>query len=765
MRKTTTFWHRMLAVTGGFLLSLAGTQTALATGWVDATSPISSDLYGIDCVSGNWCVGVGASGTVVRNTSRTAWIAGTSGVSTNLNDVDMYTSSLGFAVGDSGTILKTTDTGSTWSTLTSGTTEHLYDIRMASSTVGYAVGEDTKIMKTTNGGTSWTNVATTGIDARAVDAYSTSIVWVVGKSGNIFKTTDGGTTWSDISYGGSNVLHSIDVVSSTVAYVGGENRLLLKTTDGGTTWTQVLLPDFGTTETVLDITMLNSTIGTVVGNAGTIASSTDGTTWTEDTMANTLSGVYGGALVATGSRFAVGAGGGILIYDNYGPNAPENFVMTDGDYTNDTTPSFTWDAATDDEGADIASYEFSQDGSSWSDIGLATSLTLSSPVSVGTKTYYVRAVDEVGNTGDDASIFFVVETTNPTVGSVSPTSATTGTATQFTVEASDASGIDSCSLYVNATNKGEMTLDSVSGDYYLSQTFSSAGSYSAYANCTDLSGNSASGSTVTVTVTGSTTSSDTTSPSVGTITPTTATEDTAVTLSASYADAVGVTSCTLYVGGSSQGSMTLSSGTARKSHTFASSGSTTAYAKCYDSAGNVGTGSSVTITVSAASSEEEEAADEAAEGDLIKMACPGGEDVNHPCRAVYFYGDDGKRHAFPNEKVFFTWYADFDDVVVVTDDYIASLTLGRNVTYHPGTKMVKFPSLNTVYAVGETGELRAVGSEDVARSLYGSNWNTKIDDISEAFYGNYRFGDDIDSSSDYDVDDAVASMDSILDLF
>ncbi|HTM69246.1 MAG TPA: hypothetical protein VL426_08235, partial [Candidatus Binatia bacterium] len=46
-------------------------------------------------------------------------------------------------------------------------------------------------------------------------------------------------------------------------------------------------------------------------------------------------------------------------------------------------------------------------------------------------------------------------------------------------------------------------------------------------------------------------------------------------------------------------------------------------------------------------------------GDLIKIACPAGSSASHPCRAVYYFGADAKRHAFPNDRAYFTWYADF----------------------------------------------------------------------------------------------------------
>jgi hypothetical protein len=77
------------------------------------------------------------------------------------------------------------------------------------------------------------------------------------------------------------------------------------------------------------------------------------------------------------------------------------------------------------------------------------------------------------------------------------------------------------------------------------------------------------------------------------------------------------------------------------------------------------------------------------------------------------------------------------------------MTLGSNVTYRPGVKMVKFTTVPKVYAVAHGGVLRWVKTENVASDLYGVNWNTKIDDISDAFFANYAFGSDINSSNDY----------------
>lgn len=153
--------------------------------------------------------------------------------------------------------------------------------------------------------------------------------------------------------------------------------------------------------------------------------------------------------------------------------------------------------------------------------------------------------------------------------------------------------------------------------------------------------------------------------------------------------------------------------------------------------------------VSETPSVEEAYGGEIAARDLIKLVCSSAADANDPCRAVYYIGADGKRHAFPNSRVFFTWYANFDSVHAVTAERLGQYPLGANVTYRPGVRMVKFTTDPKVYAVARGGILRWVASEELARTLYAESWNQNIDDIPDAFYTNYTFGDDIASDSDF----------------
>ncbi|MBI5793848.1 cupredoxin domain-containing protein [Candidatus Uhrbacteria bacterium] len=139
-------------------------------------------------------------------------------------------------------------------------------------------------------------------------------------------------------------------------------------------------------------------------------------------------------------------------------------------------------------------------------------------------------------------------------------------------------------------------------------------------------------------------------------------------------------------------------------------------------------------------------------GDLIR-----GESFS----AVYYYGLDGFRYVFPNDKTFFTWYGNFDDVVWLSDADMATIQIGGNVTYKPGVKMIKINSDPTVYVVGAGGEIMSIPSEGVAEDLYGSTWNKQIDDVPDGFFSNYTMGSALEMASQFDPDAEQAEADSI----
>lgn len=125
-----------------------------------------------------------------------------------------------------------------------------------------------------------------------------------------------------------------------------------------------------------------------------------------------------------------------------------------------------------------------------------------------------------------------------------------------------------------------------------------------------------------------------------------------------------------------------------------------------------------------------------ARGRLIKGSLP----------AVYYLGSDGDRYVFPNERIYFSWYPDFSSVDEVTDTQLAHYEIGGNVTYRPGTRLVKLTNDPKVYAVEPGGVLRWITSETVAKSLYGSDWAARVDDLSDGLFPAYSTGEDLEQA-------------------
>ncbi len=279
-------------------------------------------------------------------------------------------------------------------------------------------------------------------------------------------------------------------------------------------------------------------------------------------------------------------------------------------------------------------------------------------------------------------------------------------------------------------------------------------------------------------------------PNIGTINPVTATANTPVTLTAQVSSSIAIQSCKLYIDLEEVGPMSVSGGIASLSYTFQFGGSHIGFVFCRDAEGGIAAGDNTALNVNGALQNAQPFGDSTPNTStppptsdrplitpvptapqtptptanqtetpnppetsytrhLLKLACPANAGVDNPCKAVYYIGVDGKRHAFPNSRLFMTWYNNFDSVQEVSTSVLGQFTLGTNVQYRPGVRMVKFATDPKVYAVSRGGVLRWVKSEELARAFYGDNWNQKIDDIPDTFYTNYTFGADINSSSDY----------------
>jgi hypothetical protein len=135
---------------------------------------------------------------------------------------------------------------------------------------------------------------------------------------------------------------------------------------------------------------------------------------------------------------------------------------------------------------------------------------------------------------------------------------------------------------------------------------------------------------------------------------------------------------------------------------------------------------------------------------LIKLDCPKEAQINDPCKTIWFVGKDGYKHAFPNARVYHSWYGEEYRFEVVDQKTIDGYGLGKNVTYRPGKRMVKFDGSAVVYAVAHAGVLREVATERVATDIYGTDWRLSVDDVDTQFVNDYYLGAVIHEGADYD---------------
>ncbi len=139
--------------------------------------------------------------------------------------------------------------------------------------------------------------------------------------------------------------------------------------------------------------------------------------------------------------------------------------------------------------------------------------------------------------------------------------------------------------------------------------------------------------------------------------------------------------------------------------------------------------------------------------DLIK--CP-------DFSSVYYLAEDGKRHVFPNDKVYSSWYPDFDDVKVISCEDLSKIPIGTLVPYQAGTQLVKITSSPTVYAVEPSGELRSIESEAQARDLFGNEWAGRVHDVPDTFFPHYDIGAPL---TDGEIPEGMIMVNSEGDLF
>ena len=126
-------------------------------------------------------------------------------------------------------------------------------------------------------------------------------------------------------------------------------------------------------------------------------------------------------------------------------------------------------------------------------------------------------------------------------------------------------------------------------------------------------------------------------------------------------------------------------------------------------------------------------------GQLVKLTDDWNDNTDAD-KVVYLLDADNARHIIPNEAVFRSWNLSFDDVTVIGSGTLTGMPLGKNVFVRPGSNLVKITANPNVYAVEKGGILRWIQTEELAKKLYGADWNKRVIDVPETLFAQYKFG-------------------------
>ena len=115
--------------------------------------------------------------------------------------------------------------------------------------------------------------------------------------------------------------------------------------------------------------------------------------------------------------------------------------------------------------------------------------------------------------------------------------------------------------------------------------------------------------------------------------------------------------------------------------------------------------------------------------------------------AVYYIGKDNEKYVFTDERTYYSWYDNFDNVIETDVQELDKHEDGGAITIRPGTKLITHVDTAKVYAVEPNGVLRHIPDEQTASALYGNNWKSLVVDIPTIlFTTTYTKGDDLSNT-------------------
>jgi photosystem II stability/assembly factor-like uncharacterized protein len=252
-----------------------------------------------------------------------------------INSVHFINERSGCIVGDG--IHRTDDGGVTWTAQPGNANWRLVDVFFTDSLNGTVVGWGGVILRSKDAGATWHRVSPQ-YSARltSVSFASARVGHAVGTRGSIMSTSDGGQSWSlqssDHRLYLTRIVHITDSIALSVGGLGVEG-IIVRSSDGGAHWAR----DTVGSGTWYDVVFIDTAIGVVIGEKGSIAGTTDaGLTWTKRDQNITTSSFVAGTCIHENEAailFVLTAEGLILRSTDVGTTWRRWSTLPSGEYT------------------------------------------------------------------------------------------------------------------------------------------------------------------------------------------------------------------------------------------------------------------------------------------------------------------------------------------------------------------------------------------------------------------------------------------------
>lgn len=243
---------------------------------------------------------VADNGVIIKSAGENDWrtqLGGVSGTTENLNDIVVVNGGdTAFVVGDKGKILRSTNASTisspyvqwssfdlpgpsdgpalpAWDSLNSSTTSALHAVTFGSASTGWAVGDGGVVRKTADSGKTWFADNSSGGTMYAVHAFPNGTDAIVVGAGGQARRSNNGGNWSDASSGlPARNLYGVGFLNSNVGWVVGDSGTIRATDGGG--WHWGYSKDLGTTK--YNAVSVNGSRVWIVGDGGKVVRSGNG---------------------------------------------------------------------------------------------------------------------------------------------------------------------------------------------------------------------------------------------------------------------------------------------------------------------------------------------------------------------------------------------------------------------------------------------------------------------------------------------------------